>query len=102
MILLSVICFCDVFGGDEGIPSGAFVISGTVRFTHLQGGCWYIFAADGGAYEPMNLSSGLKQDGLPVHLLVRGRRGMASICQIGRIVEILKVLEVGGAPSNSR
>jgi hypothetical protein len=80
---------CDVFDDD----GDTFGVEGTVRFAQVEGGCWYILATDQTRYEPLNLQSEFKQDGLPVRAVLRPRDDMGSACQIGRIVEIVSITQ---------
>ncbi len=41
-------------------------ITGTVYFTSIEGGCWYIVDDDSTSYEPMNFNEEYKIDSLPV------------------------------------
>lgn len=60
---------------------------GIVRFIQVEGGCWGI-AVNEDMYEPINLSAAFREDGLRVSFQAMDRPDLASICQIGRIVEI--------------
>jgi hypothetical protein len=64
---------------------------GTVRFQEIEGGCWSIVAADSAVYEPLHLAEEFRQDGLKVTFVARPRPEMASVCMVGRIVEIISI-----------
>lgn len=58
----------------------------------IEGGCWVL---DTGRerYEPVNLGEAFRRDGLEVAFTARIRDDMASICQVGRLVEIVEIRE---------
>lgn len=66
-------------------------ITGTIKFVDLEGGCWKIIASNGENYEPTNLEEAYKQDGLEVKFEGIIRNDMASICQVGTLIEITKI-----------
>lgn len=63
---------------------------GTVELVDIAGGCWTIEAA-GTIYEPTNLPAALRHDGLAVEFVAVNRDDLASICQIGRIIELVRI-----------
>ena len=67
--------------------------AGTVRAVNLEGGCWRFDAADGKQYEIEKGSApaSLLQDGKQATLTLRPRPDLMSTCQIGPIVEVVKV-----------
>lgn len=62
--------------------------SGVVRFVDVEGGCWVIDAADSTRYEPINLQEGARVDGLVVLFRANRRRDVATICEVGEIIEL--------------
>lgn len=60
----------------------------TVEFLNVEGGCWSLLASDGVRYEPVDLGEEFREDGLQVTATVRPLAEVASVCQIGKIVEI--------------
>ena len=72
---------------DEQLIKG----TGTIRFSEVEGGCYFIHADSGESYEPINLPSSYRKDGIRVKFTVRYRPDMVSICMGGKIVEILKI-----------
>ena len=69
--------------------------SGTVRFVDVEGGCWVI-DTESERLEPINLDSRFRVDGLFVVFSANRRTDLATICQVGRIVEIVSMV----APSD--
>ena len=69
---------------------GTFLISGRMRYLNVEGGCWYLEAADGKRYEPAGEDlHQLYVEDLYVKLTVRTMKGVASICQVGEPVEVI-------------
>lgn len=66
---------------------------GVVRFIDVEGGCWAI-ESGGDLYEPIDLPEAFEQDGLGVDFEAVERDDLASICQVGPIVELLRIREV--------
>ncbi len=61
--------------------------NGVVRFHDVEGGCWAI-EASGETLEPINLPGEFQVDGLSVVFEATVRTDLATICQVGRIVEL--------------
>ena len=78
-------------------------LEGVVRFTDLEGGCWYLLSdtenADAVKYELYGISKEQLEQYQDKKVKVQGeiRSSMASICQIGQILE---VKEINLAPTN--
>jgi hypothetical protein len=53
----------------------------TVRFVDMEGGCWALDTPQG-RYEPLELPTAYKRDGLAVAVVLRGPAGGATICQM--------------------
>ncbi len=75
-------------GACQMLEDGSFTIDGTVQFVAVEGGCWRIHGVDSTPYEPTNLPSGFREDGLAVRATLAPRDDLASICQVGRIVDV--------------
>ena len=96
LLFLALFCSCDLFGDKDD----TFTIEGSVKFSPAEGGCWFVQTADDTRYEPLDMPEELKENDLFVKLIVRLRDDAASICMVGRLVEIVRVVETGqGAPS---
>jgi hypothetical protein len=68
-------------------PNG---VNATVEFVELEGGCWAIKVGNV-RNQPTNLGSDFKHDGLAVRVVLKEVQGMASVCQIGPMVEIVSI-----------
>lgn len=75
------------FDSDDGLIRG----TGTIHFIHLEGGHFVLDGDDGTRYEPMGLDESYRQDGLRVRYTVEPLKDVVSICQCGRIVEVVRI-----------
>lgn len=66
-------------------------IKGTVRHSELEGGFYYIEAADGTKYSPTNLPEEFQKDGIAVEVEARVRNDMMGVNQVGPIVDIVRI-----------
>ncbi len=66
---------------------------GTVTFHDIEGGCWTIEIEEEG-YEPINLPEEFKDDGLQVNFKADFRDDMASVCMVGRLIELHEIERV--------
>ena len=73
-----------------GITDPDFEDDGVVHFIDVEGGCWVIDAGEV-RLEPINLTEEFRVDGLAVHFEAQERTDLASICQVGRIVELTSI-----------
>jgi hypothetical protein len=77
-----------------------FVIKGTMHYTELEGGCWYLEAKKK-KYEligsPEQMST-VRVDGRPLTLLVKQAYNMQSICMIGPMLEIIEIYDTVAHP----
>jgi hypothetical protein len=74
-----------------GLFDDSFEITGMVRFTSVEGGCWMIEGDDGHTYEPNNLPSEYLVDSLRIRATVEIRTDLKSTCQLGSIIDVLEV-----------
>jgi hypothetical protein len=87
--LTAVLAFLTL-GASCGITTPELSEVGTVRFVDIEGGCWVIETADE-TYEPINLPTELRQDGLGVSFQANERGDLASICMVGPMIELLRI-----------
>ena len=83
-----------LFAAACGTTVPDFSGDGVVRFMGVEGGCWVIDTGDL-RLEPINLGEDLRVDGLQVTFEAAELPEIESICQVGRIVEIMSI-EVTG------
>ncbi len=60
---------------------------GTVRHLEVEGGCWAIETA-GERYEPLNLPTDLREDGLRIRFEAEVLPDVATFCQVGPAIEV--------------
>jgi inhibitor of cysteine peptidase len=89
LLLITLLCACDLFDDKDE----TFAIEGNVKFSQVEGGCWFVETEDETRYEPIDMPEEIREDGLFVRLIVRPRDDAVSICMIGRLVEIVRVVE---------
>lgn len=65
--------------------------AGAVRFVDVEGGCWVIDTTDSVRYEPINLQEAMKVDGLFVQFRANRRTDLASVCQVGQLIELKSI-----------
>lgn len=85
-------------GGKWVVPTSAagqvgkqIQISGVIRYYDLEGGFYAIDASDDVTYNPTNLPSEFKKDGLAVEAEAYRRDDRVGIHQIGPIVELKRI-----------
>ena len=66
-------------------------IKGTVKHSELEGGFYYIEAADGTKYSPTNLPPEFQKDGTAVDAEMLVRKDMMGVNQVGPIVDIVRI-----------
>lgn len=73
------------------LDSRVFTLRGTVRYVDIEGGFYGIVGNDGTQFQPVNLGSEWKKDGLQVSVTARpGEDGM-SIYMWGQQIEIITI-----------
>ncbi len=77
----------------EVVADNEQMITGTIRRVGVEGGFYGIVADNGQKYDPVNLPSAYRKDGLRVKFQVREKKGMMGFHMWGKIVEIVKIEE---------
>jgi hypothetical protein len=54
--------------------------SATVRYSPIEGGCWFLAITGQGVYQPVALPPGFRQDGIPVTVTVHGAPNNVGYC----------------------
>jgi len=65
--------------------------TGTIVWLSFEGGFWGIIGDDGEHYDPINLDSEFRGEGLRVYFEVKILPNLVSFHMWGKIVEILKI-----------
>lgn len=71
-------------------------LDGVVQFVDVEGGCWRIHGNNGVNYEPTNLPKDFQEDGLAVRFTAKEREDLVSTCQVGRIIELIRIKRLSG------
>jgi hypothetical protein len=69
-------------------PGEVLTTEAAVLFIDIEGGCWTLETPTGRRYEPTNLTSRFRTNGLRVHVVLRGAPDVVGICQMGPFVTI--------------
>jgi len=86
VLIFSSVPSC-VFNNDADV----LIIEGTVHLIDDDLDCWQIEATDGKYYEPVNLPSDFKQDGLRIHAHVILMNEFDSFCMAGYGIDVLGI-----------
>lgn len=72
----------------------SFELSGYMHFAPVEGGCWQFISDSGERYEITGKKVfSLLKEGRRAELLVRGPLQVASICQVGQVVELIEIIK---------
>ncbi len=70
-------------------PTAPLNVDATVRLAStVEGACWSLVTTTNRVYEPVDLPSAFRIDGLAVHVVLRDAPGWATICYIGPLVHV--------------
>lgn len=73
-------------------PAGAIEVTGTVRYSPLEGGFWAVHGDDGVTYDPLGgLSPSFQRENMRVRMVGKIRQDMGGIHMVGPIVEIISI-----------
>ncbi len=71
------------------------VLEGVMEKANIEGGCWIFKAKGGKPYELVgNEVQRLRREGQRAEMVVKPRDDLASICMVGRIVEVVEILKI--------
>ena len=73
--------------GPSLTPSQTISTNASVRLAPIETGCWLLDTPEG-TFLPANLPSQYRLQGMPVHVVMRGDTGAASICMMGAMVSL--------------
>lgn len=71
----------------------AHEFAGVMEYVDVEGGCWRLVTEDGGVYMPIGADPELYQDGKEVVVIGIPRSLVVTTCMVGKVLEVLKVLE---------
>ena len=93
VLLAAGFLFLSSCGTTKEYPQGSISLDGVMQRTEIEGGCWVFQANDGQQYELVgDQAKSLHQEGRRAEIVVKTRPDLASICMVGRIVEVLEVV----------
>ena len=73
----------------------AFIITGEMHFVDIESGCWQFVTADSVHYELTGKDTkALLKEGKRATIAVRELHNVSSVCMVGKIVELLEVIEI--------
>ncbi|MGH7519013.1 MAG: hypothetical protein ACREOC_16370 [Gemmatimonadales bacterium] len=92
ILLLPASDFSCSTGGDAFGPDGIRV-TGIVLFLEVEGGCWQLRADNGERYElrPDQAPASILVDGARVSAVLKTRKDLVSVCQMGQIADVQRV-----------
>ena len=90
LFLISSIVLCGCISEKEATVGGI----GTVTYVELEGGFYGIVADNGNHYNPINLPSNLKVDGLRVKFKGIVREDLQNIQMWGTLIELTHIEEI--------
>ena len=67
------------------------IITGTVKYVELEGGLYGIISDDGNKYDPVNLASEYRKNGLRIKAGVSVQKNMTSIHMWGTLIRINQI-----------
>jgi hypothetical protein len=74
--------------------SDGYILEGRMYFRDIEGGCWQLIDGNNRSYEIVGEDvAQIQIDGLIVKLIVRDQEHTASICMVGKIVELVEIIE---------
>ncbi len=92
-LLLSLLIFSSCVSVERTIIEiHSFQLTGIMHLTTSQGGCWVFIGDDSETYELTGAKVvGLLREGLRADLIVRGPLEIASVCNVGQVVELIEI-----------
>jgi len=90
MVLVFIILIIILSGCIDNLIQG----SGKIQFNDFEGGFYGIVGDDGEYYDPINLPSDFKEDGILVNYTIKILEDQASYHQWGTMVEIIKIEKI--------
>lgn len=92
-VALLVLALCGV-AACSSLTAPEVQVTGTVRYSNLELGYFYINADDGSNYTPLNLPSCYKADGLHVQATLKIKKDVMSFVP-GPFVEVVSISSPG-------
>ncbi len=85
---------CSSSEATKSYGKGVLVLTGRMHFVNIESGCWQFIADDSTHYEIAGENvKPLLHEGLRTKVAVRELRGRASTCMVGKLMELVDILE---------
>lgn len=95
LAVLLLMTGCQLLDSGESLSTDeSLSTEGTVRHLEIEGGCWAIETA-GERYEPLNLPTDLREDGLRIRFEAEVLPDVATFCQVGPAIEVREAARAG-------
>ena len=88
---LLILLFCFALSSCISVDTGIVKGTGTIVYLNFEGGFYGIIADNGEHYDPINLPSEFKKDGLRVRFKGRIRDDLKSFHMWGDIIELIEI-----------
>ncbi len=76
-----------------GSPTASMPLEATVHFaTNVEGGCWSLITSANKSYEPVDLPSAFRVEGLKVRVVLSNAPGWATTCYVGELVHVKSIV----------
>ena len=73
----------------------SFQLAGVMHYNPVEGGCWQFLADNGETYELTGEKVlSVLRDGLRLEIMVRGPLHIGTVCQTGKVVELLQIIRI--------
>ena len=89
--IVAILLFLLSVGLSGCVVDNIVIGKGEIQYIDLEGGFYGILSDDGEHYDPINLPSGFKEDGLRVEFKLRILEDQSNIHMWGTVVEILEI-----------
>ena len=102
MLVLVAGCAGNTSSAGEEACMDCITAEGTVRYSNVEGGFWYLEADDGSKYDPYGVPEEFAIDGLRVRFTVNPQPERMGFHMVGTIVELVSIeaLEGSGKPTH--
>lgn len=95
-VLVSIaVCACSSSHATKSYGEDVLVLTGRMHYVNVESGCWQFVADDSTHYEIAGENvKPLLQEGLRARVAVRELHGTASTCMVGKLMELVDILEM--------
>lgn len=95
VIITIFLSSCSGLEQTQNYPDDAFIINGIMNYLEVEGGCWQFMSEEGETYEIVGLNvAPLRVNGQRAEIVVREIPGVMSVCMVGKMVELLDIVQI--------